>query len=188
MEFEGYSGQPIDKGPRDSKLWLGAIPGEIYGTTQTEFKTLGIGSSITVAISMAELEGFSVKSAAGLTSAAAAVGLAIKPSDARLVRIATSILSAEPQWHSASTSVVDSLTKKTLVLVYFDQPCRLTGAVTTHPSSGGTRTDDYDVVIEKAGLNWLETTKVGEDSHLVVRHAPASVQPVLMVRSKQKAG
>jgi hypothetical protein len=137
---------------------------------------------------MTELERFSAKTATGLTSAAAAVGLAIKPSDARLVRIATSILSEEPQWHSAVTNLADSLTKKTLVLVYFDRACRLSGAVITHPSSGGTRTDDYHVVIEKAGLNWLETSKVGEDSHLEVRQAPASVRPVLTVKMKQKSG
>jgi hypothetical protein len=107
-----------------------------------------------------------------LTPAAVSVGLTITPSDARLLRIATSLLSEEPQWHSASTNLADSLTKKTLVLVYFDRPCRLSGAVIAHPSSGGTRTDDYDVIIEKAGLNWLETTKVGADSHLEVRHFP----------------
>jgi hypothetical protein len=186
VEFQDYSGQPTDKGPRDSNLGLGAISGEIYGTAQTEFKTLGI-RSFTVAIPMTEIERFSVKSATGLTSAAAAAGLALVPSDARLLRVATVLLSNDPQWHSAATNLADSLTKKTLVLVYFDRPCRLSGAVITHPSGGGTRTDDYDVVIEKAGLNWLETTKVGEDSHLKVRHAPASVRPVLTVRSRQKS-
>jgi hypothetical protein len=188
VEFQDYSGQPTDKGPRDSNLWLGAISGEIYGTTQVEIKTLGIGSVTAIAVPMTELETSSAKSATGLSSAAAAAGFMLTPSDARLLRIATGLLSKEPAWHSATTGFADSSTKKTLVLVYFDRPCRLSGAVVTHPSGGGTRTDDYDVVIEKAGLNWLGSTKVGEDSHLEVRRAPESVRPVLTVRTKQKSG
>ena len=188
VEFEDFSGQPTDKGPRDSKLWLGAISGEIYGTTQAEFKTVGIGSSATIAVPLTELEEFSAKSASALTATAATAGFAINPSDAHLVRIATSLLSAEPKWHSATTNLADSLSKHSLVLVYFDRPCRLSGAVIAHASSGGARTDDYDVVIEKAGLNWLEMTKVGEDAHWEVRHAPASVRPVVTVRAKQQSG
>ncbi len=187
IEFEDYSGRPTDKGPRESKLWLGAISGEIYGTTQAEFKTLGVGSSATIAVPMSELEKFSAKSATTLTSGAAAAGFTITPSDTRLVRIATSLLSKEPEWHSAGTNLADSLTKKILVLVFFDRPCRLSGAVITHTSSDGKRTDNFDVVIEKAGLNWLEITKVGEDSYLESRHALTSVRPVVIVRSRQKS-
>jgi hypothetical protein len=185
LEYQDYSGQPTDKGPRDSGLWLGAISGEIYGTTQAEFKTLGIGSSTTIAVPMSELEKFSAKSATVLNSAAAAAGFTLTPSDARLLRVATGLLSKEPKWHSATTGFADSSTKKTLVLVYFDRPCRLSGAVITHLSSGGTRTDNYDVVIDKAGLNWLETTKV-DDSHSEIRQAPASLRPVVTVRTRQK--
>lgn len=186
VEFQDYSGKPTGKGPRGSKLWLGAISGQIYGTTEAEIKTLGIGSAAAIAVPMTELEGLSAKSASGLTAAATAAGFAISPSDAHLVRIATSLLSKDPKWHSATMHLADSLCETTLVLVYFDRPCRLSGAVVTHPSGGGTRTDDYDVVIEKAGLNWLEMTKVGKDSHWEVRHAPASVRPVLTVRTTQK--
>ena len=83
--------------------------------------------------------------------------------------------------------MADSLSRKNLVLVYFDRPCRLFGAVISHTAAGGARTDNYDVVIEKAGLNWLEMTKVGEDSHLEVRLAPATVRPMVTMRAKQKA-
>ena len=187
IEFEDYSGQITDKGPRDSQLWLGAISGEVYGTTQAEFKTLGFGRSATIGLPLSELERLSARRATALNSAAAAAGFTITPSDARLVRVATVLLSTEPAWHSAGTSLADAVTMKTLVLVYFDRPCRLSGAVIAHPSSGGTRTDNYDVVIEKAGLNWLENTEVGEDSHLEVRHAPGSVRPILKIRMKQKS-
>jgi hypothetical protein len=184
IEFEDYSGQPTVKGPRDSQLWLGAISGEIYGTTQAEFKTLGIGRSATIVLPMSELERLSARSATVLNSAAAAAGFNLIPSDARLVRVATSLLSEDPVWHSASTNLADAVTKKTLVLVYFDRPCRLSGAVITHPASGGTRTDNYDVGIEKAGFTWLETTKV-DDSHSEIRRAPASLRPVVTVRTRQ---
>jgi len=186
IEFEDYSGQPTDKGPRDSKLELGAISGEIYGSAQAELKTLGIGSSTTIAVPWTELEKFSAKSATVLSSAATAGGFTLTPSDARLVRIATIILSKDPEWHSATTNLTDSLTKKTLLLVYFDRPCQLSGTVITHPS-GATRTSNYDVVIEKAGLNWLEVTKVADDSHADIRHAPALVRPVVTVRAKQQS-
>jgi hypothetical protein len=187
IEFQDYSGQPTDKRPKDSGLLLGGIPGDVYGATQADFKTLGIGSSTTIAVPMTELERFSAKSATRLTAEAAAAGFTLTPSDARLVRIATGLLSKEPRWHFAPTRLADSSTKKTLTLVYFDRPCRLSGAVITHPPGGGTRTDNYDVVIEKAGLNWLESTKVGEDSHLEVRHAPASVRPVVTAKTKHQS-
>jgi hypothetical protein len=187
IEFVDYSGQHTDKGPRDASLWLGAIPGEIYGTTTTEIKTLGIGSSTAIAVPMAELERFSARRPTRLTPAAVAVGFTITPSDTRLLRIATSLLSEDPRWHSAGTNLADSSTKKTLVLVYFDRSCHLSGAVITHPSSGGTRTANYDVVIEKAGLNWLEITQIGDDFHSEVRHAPATARPVVMVRAKENA-
>lgn len=182
IEFQDYSGQPIIAGPKDSALWLGTIPGDLYGSTQAEFKTIGIGGSISIAVPMTKLERFSATKARRLTSAAAASGFTVMPSDARLARVATGFLSQETLWHSANTGLADSSTKKILTLVYFDRPCRLSGAVIAR---GGTRTDDYDVVIEKAGLHLLETTKV-TDSHWEIRRAPESARPTLTVKTRQK--
>ncbi len=183
VEFKDYVAQPVGKGPQGAQLWLGTIPGQLYGSTQAEFKTIGIGASISVAVPMTELERFSANHARRLTAAAAASGFTITPSDARLARVATGVLSQEALWRSASTGLAESSTKKVLTLVYFDRPCRLSGTVS---ASGGARTDDYDVVIEKAGLHLLETTKV-TDSHWEIRRAPATARAVVTVRAKQKA-
>ena len=95
------------------------------------------------------------------------------------------VLNQEALWRSAETGLAESSTKKVLTLVYFDRPCRLSGAVIAHPSSGGIRTDDYDVIIQKAGLHMLETTKV-TDSHWEFRQAPESARPVVTIQAKQK--
>jgi hypothetical protein len=66
---------------------------------------------------------------------------------------------------------IDSQTGSTLILVYFDRPCRLSGTVATKiPSTREKYAVDYDVSLDSAGWVWL-TEKGVESRHFVATRA-----------------
>lgn len=97
-----------------------------------------------------------IEQSATLTDDAATAGWRIDPGDTRLARVATTI--AHEGTPGLMVGFADSDSKSNLLLVFFDRPCRLTGTVLVHAREGQTTTFAIDVIVEKAGLNWLNMT------------------------------
>jgi hypothetical protein len=164
--------------PADANAQFGAIPGEIFGKIREPLQSEAIGSVPITSIDLNEFVSAFGRQAATMTAVAVATGWQIAPAETRFARIATGASYEGIRQGSALISLRDSESKNTLLLVFFDRPCRLTGAV-LDASDGGTVTRySIDVKIEKAGLNWLEFTHHGDDDHDVIRDVSKTVRPL----------
>lgn len=113
-----------------------------------------------------ELEREMKAHAARLTKAAAESGFAIEPADTRFARIATAIRIARPD-SSGGTAFVDEGSKNSLLAIYFDRPCRLTGQLLLHSAQSETKEARVDVVVPRAGIRWVEYSSDSEGRVLI---------------------
>jgi hypothetical protein len=108
--------------------------------------------------------------------------LTVDPVDTHFARVAHQMNYQSAPRVPGASRIVDSGSKENLYLVYFDRPCHLTGNVSYGGAEPGSR--DFDVTIEKAGLNWLAATKKGPGDYSIIRHAPSPVRPVFVIEYK----
>jgi hypothetical protein len=165
VSFVDARGDAIPAGDRPGgwAAMLGAVPGEIFGNPQYPPKrTEGPGNAATVPVNLSALRAELDQQAATISVAAAKAGWRIDPGDTRFARLATAITTDKSR--RFGVGFMDSVSKNRLLLVFFDRPCRLTGTVVT--PENGTTTYSIDVVIENAGLHWLQIATKGSESHL----------------------
>jgi hypothetical protein len=142
---------------------LGAVPGEIFGAPHYPPKrTEGLGKAATVPINLSTLRAELDQQSATISVAAAKAGWRIDPGDTRS-RLATGITNDKSRGRFG-VGFMDSVSKNRLLLVFFDRLRRLTGTVVT--PENGTTTYSIDVIIESAGLHWLQIATKGSESHL----------------------
>ncbi len=165
VSFVDARGHAIPAGDRPDRwsAMLGAVPGEIFGDPHYPPKrTEALGNAATVPINLSTLRAELDQQAATITVAAAKAGWRIDPGDTRFARLATGITTDKSR--RFGVGFMDSVSKNRLLLVFFDRPCRLTGTVVT--PENGTTTYSIDVVVESAGLHWLQIATKGSESHL----------------------
>jgi hypothetical protein len=112
----------------------------------------------------------------------AASGWKIAPADTRLIRVATNLNYEAPHRQLPMTKFVDLQSDRLLMLVYFDRPCQLTGAIAERAGSH----DEVDVTVGEAGLHWLEATGGASELTHVVRHASGTITPIFVANLPAK--
>jgi hypothetical protein len=178
VKFVNGSGEPIlvDDRPEDASLLLGAIAGSVTGRPKETLQTVRIGKLARIGIDLRNFSEAIAPRAATMTATAAASGLQIAPADTKFARASTFLKWKGPP-SELTIGFISSDDSSKLTLVFFDRPCRMTGAV----NSGEQSTYDYDVTIEEAGLSWLIITPKGS-TESTIRVAPATIRPTLLVR------
>jgi hypothetical protein len=104
--------------------------------------------------------------------------LRIDPADARIARLTPQALQADGIEQVAATDWVDRRTHQPLMLVYFDRPARITGAVTRNG-----HTTRYNVRASKAGYVWIGVVQ-NEDSERMYREVDRPEQVILALAPK----
>jgi hypothetical protein len=172
----------VEDRPAGATVWLGAMPGAIFGGARDRLKTEPVTSAPAFELDLRELRDIAEKQSATLTPAASASGWKIAPADTRLIRVATNLNYEAPHRQLPMTKFVDLQSDRLLMLVYFDRPCQLTGAIAERAGSH----DEVDVTVGEAGLHWLEATGGASELTHVVRHASGTITPILVANLPAK--
>lgn len=180
VRFVSVSGDAISVRPADATAMLGVIPGAIFGAPHYSLQTERLGEVSTLPVNFSELRTVLNQQSAMIAADATAAGWKIDPGDTRFARVATTISHEGTRAGQLMIGFVDSISKKNLLLVFFDRPCRLTGTVVVHSRDGATTTFAVDVTVDKAGLYWLEMTGDGA-GHNVIVNARVPPSPLFVV-------
>jgi hypothetical protein len=114
-----------------------------------------------------------------ITEAALETGLKIDPANTRFARIATTI--AVPNANDPDVvGFVDSGSRNSVLAVFFDRPCRLSGRLITHQEQGDPIVLTADVVVSKAGISWLQFYS-DRHGHTVLSNKGTMQRPLLVV-------
>ena len=192
LRFVDVSGNDIlpNDRPAKSTALFAPISGAIFGKVHGPIQPIATGilpivsiNLDVVSIDLGKFRASYGQQSATITADALASGWKIAPADTRFARVGVSIDYEGPRRDLRQTRFVDSSSKNILLLVFFDRPCRLTGTVL--PSARDATKYIVDVIIDKAGLNWLEFSTNGAPNYVVIRHAPGSVRPLLVSETPQ---
>ena len=140
--------------PRTVSLRIRLIPGSTFGEVTSlpiASITAGIGETMTLDLEQMRVE--VERSATTLTAEATQAGLSITPAATRIARLGTFVYDAKTQ-KGMSSSFRDGARGDALNLVYFDQPCKLTGTRNQRGVKG-----IYSVEVKAAGFHLLRATQ-----------------------------
>jgi hypothetical protein len=188
VRFVGVSGDAISEDEKPDK-WaavLGVVPGGIFGMGRYPRPSEdAYGNASTVPVNLSQLR-ILLDQQSAMMSAAAAAGWKIEPAETRVARLATTISNVGTDKGPLLVGFRDSVSKKLLVLVFFDRPCRLTGTAEYHALSGEIIKNTIDVTVKKAGLNWLEVREEGTNTHITNAAAVASSNLLFVVSAPKR--
>ncbi|HVC02844.1 MAG TPA: hypothetical protein VND80_11640 [Steroidobacteraceae bacterium] len=108
-------------------------------------------------------------------------GLRIEPASTRFARILALATRKDVRSPVVAASFVDPSTQNFLAPVYFDRPCRLRGHISGRTSHGALQVNDFDVIIPRPGIAWLEFVRSPVTGGFEVKEALTSVNPTLIV-------
>src|SRR5579862_3656320 len=107
-------------------LVLGAIRGSFSGTPGQSLQTVPIGQEKSIRWNIDELS-TEVKRQVAQLNHATSPSLQVSPQETQFARVATWVSFKTKHPVTLGVGFIDSETGETLTLMYFDQPCRLTG-------------------------------------------------------------
>jgi len=181
-KFIDVKGDPVSTNnrPSGSSLTLGIIAGAIGGNPSQTLQVVRIAKLSSIEIDLDSFEAAVIKQAVPMTALFATSGLGIDPVATRFARVSTLLTYSGAHSGDLSVGFVDPDSKKSLTLVYFDRPCRLTGTISIANKGGEELTTVYDVTVEKPGLTWLVRTPQGPGA-FVMRVADEPIRQMLVV-------
>jgi hypothetical protein len=165
---------PMDARPSDLMFVMGAISGNIDGSPGPHVSGLVIGRARSFRLDLASLKALSAQAATINHSISSSVK--ISPGETRFARLSTQAWS---KTHPSNSFVrfADSGTRDSLLLVYFDRACRVTGKASTQEVA------DYDFAVDSAGWSWLAVRQVGPLHYSITRATtPHPTLVVMLVR------
>jgi hypothetical protein len=184
VRFEDSLGNTlsVDGRPGNGTVWLGAIPGQIFGSPRTPLHTESINTSQAFTLDLDRLRGVSAQESGRINNVASDSGWKVVPTNTRILRVATDIGHDAHNSYQVNTRFADLGSTNVLILVYFDRPCQLTGTIPVHAAGQPPQTYTVNVTAENGGLHWLEVSRGATQDSRVIRHASRSVVPVLVAR------
>ncbi len=144
-----------DSLPREVSLRLSFIAGNLSGKVTTpSISSITVHVGETTTLDLANIRATAEQSAAVLTREATEAGLVTRPRETRIARLATTVSHPETKKGVGLTVFRRLATHESLIMVYFDRPCHLSGVV--HARGAEVK---YDVNVDKAGLRLLKIVK-----------------------------
>lgn len=162
----------LDALPRaDFRIVFAFIGGAIYGNPTSETVVEAYPTEkYTFALDLDELSNSAKRKSIQATSQM--LGLAIEPASAQFARIGTFIMDPMLQKALGATGWIDGDTKEVMVLVHFDEPCRIKGRLLEDGHEYR-----YDVSVPRAGLSWFRYKRTGErGTDIVLSTWPSNLQ------------
>ena len=157
-------------------LLFPSIKGQIFGIPRRPILT-----EVTVSDNqpfIVELPSINSTDSAVLADTKLTTGLLIQPAQTQMLRVATMAFEKETRQPFAAGSLIDAATGDNLLLMYFSEPCYITGSV----ESAGLRYD-HEIKIKKAGWHWIAGTQpsAGVSKLRALRAQPDKVEFAITV-------
>lgn len=154
IAYYNDSGDPLGHMMNGEQILLlfPSIKGQIFGIPRRPILT-----EVTVSDNqpfMVELPEIDNTESAVMADTRFTSGLSILPAQTQMLRVATMAFEKETRQPFAAGSLIDPQTGDNLILMYFSEPCSVTGIVETAGLSY-----DHQIKINKAGWHWIAGTQ-----------------------------
>jgi len=181
VKFIGFDGKEVrpDMRPYHLSLQWALVPGGFHGDrTLQNLDTQYIGGQTSIRLDLTHLaEKFAPKAAP--TTPSEEAGLEVTPTEAHLARAIPGMWFRISHNIKMKSGFYDADTRETLLLVYFDRPCHMSGIDTTRQSIPLESPPKVDVGVDAPGWVWIVIKKTGPSTYTELR-AP-SPHPVLLM-------
>jgi hypothetical protein len=157
--------------PRIVLFRMPVIAGNISGgVTSSDLIQLKIKVGMPTILDLGDLITAVTSLAAPLTKEAAAAGLVVTPKETRFARFATLVANPETGKGVGGARFETTEVDQTILLVYFDRPCQLSGVVRDRDNS-----IYFDVRVTSRGMHLLLVARDGQSNARVTHAAVPSV-------------
>jgi len=103
-------------------------------------------------------------------------GLNIEPQDTRIGRLGTFAYSLEDGQQIGAGGFIDKGTRRNLILLYVDRPCRLTGVLSMEE-----RTYRHELEFAEQGFHWIVVEETSRSSRTLKNHDGSKVRFVIQI-------
>jgi hypothetical protein len=168
VEYVGPNNIRLDDAyyPRQVALAFPMVGGAIFGAPgDTTIFAAGLDQSLHLYIDLTEREDEINRSILPLSDELHHSGLNIEPQDTRIGRLGTFAYSLEDGQQIGAGGFIDPATRRSLILLYVDRACRLTGEL-----SMDNRTYRHELEFAEKGFHWIEVEKTSRSSRLLKNH------------------
>ena len=177
-----YQRAPSVLDDRDITIEFPLITGSIFGAPSTGavlIERARLGQ--TVKLDLERLRENAARFASPLNPQMAAAGMVVEPHNARFARVGTFVSVSQTDRSMASGVFVQPETRIALALVYFDEPCRISGLLRL-----GFVEANHDIVIASRGLHWIRINEPTNNRY-DLQNAEAFERVILGIQPNRKA-
>jgi len=177
-----YQRAPSVLDNREITIEFPLISGSIFGAPSTGavlIERARLGQ--TVKLDLERLLENAARFASPLNPQMAAAGMVVEPRNARFARLGTFVSVSQADRSSASGVFVEPQTRIALALVYFDEPCRISGLLRL-----GSVEANHDIVIVSRGLHWIRINEPTNNRY-DLQNAEAFERVILGIQPIRKA-
>ena len=180
--------RPSTLSSSDVTVKMPLIAGSIFGSPNTGhvlIERAQIGTSVDLDIE--RLLSAGARLASPVESKMAQAGLVVEPRNARFARFGTFVFDSQTDKTIGFGGFIDRSTRTTLVLVYFDEPCRISGSLRL-----GALEAEHNIVVRSGGLHWIRVKETAAnryelDNFDATRSVILGIQPPPQARLGQGA-
>ena len=170
IEYVDTNNDPVapEYHPDNVVLVFPHIPGEIFGSPSGDpilITPVSVGDR--VVLDLAKAKQALAGELAPLKPGPNTEGLAITPADVQFTRVGTFPHHARTFENIGGGSFTDPVSRKSMILMYFDRPCTLTGAVAADGS-----VFHHAINIPQPGFHWIGFDKPRKNEYRLTRVAP----------------
>lgn len=160
VEVVDAKGQPRPAVIDEVTVRFPLIAGSIFGSPQSGdilVERARVGSSLSLDVERMRSAG--ARFASPAEPHVVSAGLVVEPRNARFARFGTFVTEALSSKAIGYGSFIDSKSRTALALVYFDEPCRISGVM-----RAGRLEAKHSISIRTAGLHWVRIKEVASST------------------------
>ena len=137
------------------------IAGSIFGSASTgDILVEQARPGALIELSVERLRNAGARWASPVEPHVSDAGLVVQPKGARFARIGTFVADSRMNKTVGYGSFIDPRTRNVLILVYFDEPVRISGLLRV-----GTLEAEHNISIHSSGLYWIRTKELGNNRY-----------------------
>jgi hypothetical protein len=168
VEYVGPNNIQLDDSyyPRQVALAFPMVGGAIFGVPgDTAIFVSELDQSLHLYVDLTESKDMIDRTILPLSDEWQQSGLNIEPQDARIGRLGTFAYSLEDGQQIGAGGFIDTTTRRNLILLYVDRPCRLTGEL-----SMDNRTYRHELEFAEKGFHWIVVEETSRSSRILKNH------------------
>ena len=137
------------------------IAGSIFGTPNTgDVLVEQVRVGVSIDLNVVRMRNTGARLASPVEPQVTRAGLVVEPGNARFARFGTFVFNSQTNRVIGFGSFIDRTTRTALALVYFDEPCRISGLLRV-----GTLEAEHNISVRSSGLYWIRIKELGNNRY-----------------------